>query len=115
MKVLQLTQVLMKVCGALPIFSSSFEGKCLETLKLVVLYVCPVYVAISTFLYFTFYSDNFSLMTTAMYICTGYSMGIFLQISYFLQTNRMKRLLSQLEILVNKRKKYVFFSQFYEY
>lgn len=112
MKVLKLTRMLMKLCGALPIFDSSFEGKCLESLKQAILLICQIFVTISTFLYFTLSPANFSLMTTAMYICIGYVLGILMHISLFFQTDRTIRLLQQLETLVNTRKKSQFMVDF---
>lgn len=102
MKILNLTQLLMKLSGALPIFGTSLLGTCLELIKVLIILFFPVYVTCSTLIYVMIRSENFLLTTTAMYITGGYLIAISLQLTLFFQSGKMVRLLNELEALVNE-------------
>lgn len=104
MKVLSFTQLLMKVCGILPTFDDTCSGKCMEILKLIIVFIGPFMGTVTSFAYSLNHSDDLRLLTSALYVSIGSSMSIVIEISLWLQTDDIQDLLKQLESLVNKSK-----------
>lgn len=109
MEVLQFTQKLMKISGILPFFDGSSIGKIMEVFKLIILSLGPTYASITTFALAIISLDNLPLMTSSLYISIGCAISISLHLSYCLQSQKVQKLLNDLELLVNESEHSGFF------
>lgn len=89
----------MKISGLLPVFRT----KNLELIKFLIILFPSIYAIITSFGFGVLHFNDFTAMTTAMYIGIGYFIGVTMHICLFNSSTDLQQLIKDMEQLVNKR------------